>query len=468
MTTKTAKPTVFRIAEATSSVQKFDYRLPMKFGNRVVDDVSLQRVAVVFEEKGKKRKGYGIGEMTLGTSWAWPSRAIPAEQSLRIVNGLVNELVKVVPEFEFGSHPLQFGLNLIQRAKTVAAELSEKMKLAEPIPELAILLACSPIDLAVHDAFGRYHQRSSFACFGPEFLDGDLSQFYGPDYAGIKLTDTVRETPQTTLPLYHLVGASDPLSAREQNSRINDGRPETLEEWIAAEQLTHLKIKLCGVDLDWDVGRVVEIDRIATKAAPTRNWCYSLDFNEACPNEDYVIDFLERVDRLSRSVHERLQYVEQPTTRKMESRRDITMHRVSRLKPVVVDESLVGLDSLKLAHQLGYSGVALKACKTLTETVLLAAVAKSLKMALFFQDLTCVGSSFLASASIAAHIQGVTAIEGNGRQYCPVANTAWEPIYMPMFKIIGGVVPTELLNGEGLGYHWPASELPKGFSSLAK
>ncbi len=181
-----------------------------------------------------------------------------------------------------------------------------------------------------------------------------------------------------------------------------------------------------------------------------------------------MIDFLERVDRLSRSVHERLQYVEQPTTRKMESRRDITMHRVSRLKPVVVDESLVGLDSLKLAHQLGYSGVALKACKTITETILLAAVAKNLKMALFFQDLTCVGSSFLASASLAAHIQGVSAIEGNGRQYCPAANAAWEALYMPMFRIIGGVVPTELLDDKGLGYRWPASELPEGFSSLAK
>lgn len=440
----------------------------MKFGNRVVDDVTLQRVAITLEEKGKKKKIHGIGEMTLGTSWAWPSKTITPEQTLRIVAGLVTELVKVLPEIEFGSHPLMFGMNLISTAKGVAESLAQKMKLAEPIPDLAILLACSPIDAAVHDAYGRHHQLSSFACYGPDFLDVDLDHFFGPDYAGIKIADTVQDTPSTTLALYHLVGASDPLSEREQNSRINDGRPETLEEWINAEQLTHLKIKLCGTNLDWDVGRVVEIDRIATKAGPSRNWCYSLDFNEACPNEDYVIDFLERVDRLSRSVHERLQYVEQPTTRKMESRKDITMHRVSRLKPVVVDESLTGIDSLKLAHQLGYSGIALKACKTVTESVLLAAAARSLKMELYMQDLTCVGSSFLTSASIAAHIKGITAVEGNGRQYCPIANAAWEPIYMPMFKIIGGVVPTELLNGVGLGYRWPASELPKGFSSLAK
>ncbi len=249
MSTKTAKPTTYRIADAQASLQKFVYRMPMKFGNRTVNDVTLQRVAVVFEEKGKKKKSQGIGEMTLGTSWAWPSKTLPAEQTLRIVSGLVNELVKALPEIDFGGHPLHFGMNLIAAAKPIAESLAERMKLAEPIPDLAILLACSPIDAAVHDAFGRFHQRSSFACMGPEFLEGDLEQFFGADYAGIKLTDVVKEKPTVTLPIYHLVGASDPLSAREQNSRINDGRPETLEEWITTEQLTHLKIKLCGTDL---------------------------------------------------------------------------------------------------------------------------------------------------------------------------------------------------------------------------
>ena len=112
MTTKTAKPTVFKISDAVSSVQKFDYRLPMKFGNRIVDDVSLQRVTVVLEEKGKKRKGLGIGEMTLGTSWAWPSRTISGEQTLRIVSGLVNELLKLIPENDFVGHHLFFCMRI--------------------------------------------------------------------------------------------------------------------------------------------------------------------------------------------------------------------------------------------------------------------------------------------------------------------------------------------------------------------
>ena len=59
------------------------------------------------------------------------------------------------------------------------------------------------------------------------------------------------------MPLYHLVGALDPLEEKDITKRINDGLPETLGEWIRADGLTHLKIKLNGDNLDWDVGRVV-------------------------------------------------------------------------------------------------------------------------------------------------------------------------------------------------------------------
>jgi hypothetical protein len=70
------------------------------------------------------------------------------------------------------------------------------------------------------------------------------------------------------------------------------------------------------------------------------------------------------------------------------------------------------------------------------------------------QDLTCVGGSFLHSAAVAAHIPGVAAIEGNGRQYCPAGNEAYMKQYAPMFRVRYGTVPTELLDGPGLGFDW--------------
>jgi hypothetical protein len=97
----------------------------------------------------------------------------------------------------------------------------------------------------------------------------------------------------------------------------------------------------------------------------------------------------------------------------------------------------------------------------------MAAAAKHYGMFLCVQDLTCIGGSFMQSASLAAHIPTITAVEGNGRQYCPVGNEAWEELYRPMFRIMGGVVPTELLTGEGLGFRWPKNLLPKGYESMA-
>ncbi len=37
----------------------------------------------------------------------------------------------------------------------------------------------------------------------------------------------------------------------------------------------------------------------------------------------------------------------------------------------------------------------------------------------------------------------------------PGGNKDWDSLYRPMFHILGGVVPTELLSGVGLGFAWP-------------
>ena len=39
------------------------------------------------------------------------------------------------------------------------------------------------------------------------------------------------------------------------------------------------------------------------------------------------------------------------------------MHEAAKFEPVVIDESLLDLESLQLAREMGYTGAALKACK---------------------------------------------------------------------------------------------------------
>ena len=128
------------------------------------------------------------------------------------------------------------------------------------------------------------------------------------------------------------------------------------------------------------------------------------------------------------------------------------MHEAARIKPVVIDESLVDLSSLLMSRELGYSGVALKACKGHSEALLMGAAAQKYGMFLCVQDLTCPGASFLHSAALAARIPTVAAIEGNGRQYCPAGNLGWTDRYPSMFEITDGTVGTAVLNDVGLGF----------------
>jgi L-alanine-DL-glutamate epimerase-like enolase superfamily enzyme len=257
--------------------------------------------------------------------------------------------------------------------------------------------------------------------------------------------------PRVTLPLYHLVGALDPLTPDDVVVPVGDGLPETLDEWIVADGLTHLKIKLNGDDLAWDSDRVTTVHRVANETAPERDWHYSLDFNERCQNVAYLIEFLDRLKSESKQAHDRVQYIEQPTARDLKSNPANRMHDAAKRKPIVIDESLVDLESLHLARDMGYTGVAFKACKGQSQSLLLAAAAQKLKLFRCVQDLTCPGASLVHSMGLAARIPGVAAIEANARQYCPAANAGWEERYPGLFTIRGGVARTGRLTGLGLG-----------------
>jgi L-alanine-DL-glutamate epimerase-like enolase superfamily enzyme len=334
-----------------------------------------------------------------------------------------------------------------------AEELSTELQLAEKIPVLATLVCASPFDAALHDAFGKVHGRNCYQTYGPEFLSHDVGHYLGPEFAGVRLDQHISTQPKPKMPLYHLIGALDPLEASDVQRPVGDGLPETLPEWIRFNGLTHLKIKLNGDDLAWDVERVVRVDRVASEVQRQRGvsqWFYSLDFNERCANVGYLLDFLRQVQKQTPQGFERIQYIEQPTGRDLKANRSNVMHEAARLRPVVIDESLTDLESLQLAREMGYTGAALKACKGQTQSLLLAAAARVYGLFLCVQDLTCPGASLIHSAGLAAHVPGVAAIEANSRQYCPAANQPWAERFPTFFRITDGTLATGLLTGPGL------------------
>lgn len=440
------------VREARATTERYAYRTPMKFGGRVVTDVVVLNCEVRIEDSSG-RSAWGQGSMTVGSAWAWPSKALSSEGTTAAMIALGERVAEKANQEKWVGHPLETSLLVRSQLVGWASELAKERALAEPMPELAALVAYSPFDAALLDAYGKLRERSTFALVADSAPAEWLASHLDDSFAGETPAQYVTGQPRESLPLYHLVGALDPLVASEVTTKPEDDLPVTLGQWIQRDGLTHLKIKLAGDDLAWDVDRTIAVDRVADESAADRREAlrYSLDFNERCENVDYVLAFLRQVEERSPAAFARTQYLEQPTHRDLK-RFGTSMHAAAAIKPVVIDESLVDYESLLLAREQGYSGVALKACKGLAESILLASAAQKHGMFLCVQDLTCVGRSLLQSIALAAHLPTVAAIEGNGRQYCPQGNAAWRSAFPDLMQPVAGRVASGRLTLPGIGY----------------
>jgi len=416
-----------------------------------VDRVTLLNVNCRVRTGGG-REAWGFGSMTLGNAWAFP--AASQDAGLGAMMALAGELRSLTAACDDTGHPIDLFRALEPAYLRAAERVSTARALPVPIPKLCTLVVASAFDAAIHDAYGKAFGLSCYETYGPSFMTRDLSHDLGAAFKGEYLDRYVPVKPQPGMPVFHSVGASDPLEAADVRTRIDDGLPNTLEEWIPRDGLIRFKMKLNGGNLAADFERVVRIDRVVTRAQAARgvtDWKYLLDFNEGCPNVEYLLEFLRRVREATPRGFDRILYIEQPTARDLQKDRANVMHEAARLRPVVIDESLTDLETLLLAREMGYTGVALKACKGQSHAMLMAAAAQKFGMFLCVQDLTCPGASLIHSAGIAARVPGNAGIEANARQFVPSANAAWEARFPGLFTIRDGVMNTGQLTGPGLG-----------------
>jgi hypothetical protein len=93
-----------------------------------------------------------------------------------------------------------------------------------------------------------------------------------------------------------------------------------------------------------------------------------VDCNEACATAEPVAEYLRKLREASPPAYEALKFIEQPTGRELAGER-LDVHAISKLKPLLLDEGLQSLPALPLAAELGWSGAALKTCKTHTTSL---------------------------------------------------------------------------------------------------
>ena len=441
------KPTDVLIRNLSFDYEEVRYRAPLKFGGTVVDKATILNVRMVVETvAGKVARGFG--SMPLGNAWAWPSTRLNYSQTLAGMKKIAAAVADIYAHTLLAGHPIRITHEL--EPDILAWAVGHK-SFPEPVPELATRVAASAFDAALHDAYGKAHELNCYKTYTAPFFEDDLGDYLGNDFRGERLDSYLNAEPAANLPLYHLVGAVDPLSSNDITRPIGDGRPEHLGEWILRDDLTHLKIKLNGDDSAWDLQRILAVDRSATETAPERKFRYSLDFNERCPNAEYLVEILMRLKSETPKVFERIEYIEQPGRRDLLKEPKQDWHAASKLKPLVIDEALLGLETLDLARDQGYTGVAFKACKGQTQSLLLAAATQKRGLFRCVQDLTCPGASLIQSAGLAAHIPGIAAVEANSRQYCPAANESYVERFPGIIEVRDGRVNTGMLTGMGLG-----------------
>jgi hypothetical protein len=151
------------------------------------------------------------------------------------------------------------------------------------------------------------------------------------------------------------------------------------------------------------------------------------------------------------AIHERLLYVEQPFPYDLETNQ-IDVHSISARKPLFLDESAHDWRMIRLGRQLGWTGVALKTCKTQTGAILSACWARAHHMDLMVQDLTNPMLAQIPHLLLAAHVGTLMGVETNSMQFYPEASAPEARVHPGLYQRRGGLVDLASIRGPGFGY----------------
>lgn len=431
-----------------------EMRMPLKFGGESVSSVSCARIAVTVEDQNGKT-ATGWGETPLSVTWAWPSAEMTYQQRFDAMTGFCRLLSESWADSDVAGHPMEIGHHFLNVTMANLLEKFHHDQDGEPMPHLAALISASAFDIATHDAYGMLHDIDIYETYNSTYMNDDLSIYLtaergsGVSFQGQYPSDYLCDSPPDSLPVWHLVGGLDPLDESElTGSEPDDDYPVTLTRWIERDGLDCLKIKLRGNDADWDYRRLVKIGQMSLE----RNVrALSADFNCMVTDPDYVNEILDRLQREHPDILELVLYVEQPFPYDLEAHQ-IDVSSVSARKPLFLDESAHDWKYVALGRKLGWTGVALKTCKTQTGALLSLCWAKAHGMPLMVQDLTNPMLAQIPHVRLAAHAETIMGVESNGMQFYPAASAPEEAVHPGIFRRRNGRLDLSSLSGPGFGY----------------
>ena len=216
------RPTDIRIVEVDHQFEDFRYRAPYQFGGRSVDRVTLLNVNCRVRTRAGK-EAWGFGSMTLGNAWAFP--AASQDAGLGAMRALADELRTA----HGGCDETRPSHRSVPRARArvpraAAADVSARARAAGADPQALHARRRQRVRRR-HPRRVRQGVRRELlrdlrpVVHEPAICPRDL----GPEFKGEYLDRYVPSQPRATMPVFHSVGASDPLEAGDVATRIDDG-----------------------------------------------------------------------------------------------------------------------------------------------------------------------------------------------------------------------------------------------------
>jgi hypothetical protein len=405
-------PPVFFVREIRLYERPLRLRMPFRFGVVTLTEAPQCFVRARIET-ADGRSWWGAAAEVLAPKWFDKDPALSNEEnfdqlrrSLRLAAESYTQAEETRSAFEHFA--LNYDLQISQGSSV----------------GLNALIACfgpALIDRAILDALCRsagvsFYQavQSNLAGIDARLLPqlDDLAGFDMPRFlAGLRPADSVAAR--------HTVGLIDAIGGHPE--QVNDGLPESLEEVVATYGNTYFKLKVGG-NIAADVERLSEI--AAVLDCMSEPYLVSLDGNEQYDSQGDLLELWRRMleaPRLAR-LRESILFIEQPVGRAHAF--DTSVAEVSRIKPVIIDESDDGLAVFPRARALGFRGVSSKSCKGFYKSLLNAARcgmwnAETGERRYFMtgEDLTVQAGLAVQQDLALVNVLGLTHVERNGHHY---------------------------------------------------
>jgi hypothetical protein len=406
-----------KVVDSSCGIRNVFARMPFRFGVITMRAAPLLTLAVEIEDAaGHRATGYAADFLAYRWFDKRPHKSLA--DNCRDLLACVDEARDLYLEAGREGYDTPFAL-----WRETSPEI-ERQALARDFNRLGASFGASMLERGVIDALGRMTGQT-FAALVRRGLGIDLGSLC-EELRGRKIGALLPEQPLARLHVRHTVGLIDPITAADRReAAVDDGLPETLEDYLDRDGIGYLKIKVSG-RLDEDIARLEAIAALLERR--DRAFHISLDGNEQYRHPDDLLDLVARIkaEPALERLYAQIMFIEQPLDRTVALDPSVkpTLAVLARDKPVIIDEADGWLTAFREAIELGYRGTSHKNCKGIYKSLhnlALAALRNEQtgrpELFLSAEDLSNVPVVALQADLAAVALLGISQVERNGHHY---------------------------------------------------